>query len=114
MGTFELWKTKKGRKTRWHWHLKAGNGEIIAASEEYNSKQGAMNGIRSTRFNSILPRRFEHFIDKSGERRWNLKARNGKVLAISEGYSHESSAKQGMWSVMKNAPFAKFKEINKK
>ncbi len=25
------------------WHLKAGNGEIIAVSEAYNSKQGAIN-----------------------------------------------------------------------
>jgi uncharacterized protein YegP (UPF0339 family) len=33
--------------------LKAGNGEIIAVSEAYESKAGALNGIDSVRRNAV-------------------------------------------------------------
>lgn len=33
-------------------NLKAGNGEIIATSERYATKQGALNGIESVRKNA--------------------------------------------------------------
>ena len=29
----------------WRWHLKAGNGEIVAQGEGYVSKQGVLRGI---------------------------------------------------------------------
>ena len=37
---------------QWYWHLKAGNGEIIAVSELYTSRAAAKNGIRSVRINA--------------------------------------------------------------
>lgn len=46
---FELKKTAKGQ---FHFNLKAGNGEIIATSEMYESKASAENGIESVRKNA--------------------------------------------------------------
>jgi uncharacterized protein YegP (UPF0339 family) len=37
---------------KYRFRLKAGNGEIIATSEAYESKAGATNGIESVRKNA--------------------------------------------------------------
>lgn len=42
MGKFEIFKGKNGQ---YYFRLKAANGEIIAFSEGYTTKQGAQNGI---------------------------------------------------------------------
>jgi uncharacterized protein len=47
-GKFELYKSG----TQWRWRLKAGNGEIIASGEAYQSKSGAENGIQSVKNNA--------------------------------------------------------------
>ena len=49
MAKFELYKDKAGKH---RFRLKAGNGEIIAVSEAYNSKQSAKNGIESVKKNA--------------------------------------------------------------
>jgi uncharacterized protein YegP (UPF0339 family) len=41
--------------------------------------------------------------DKKGEFRFSLKAGNGEVIAISEGYAAKASALNGIESVRKNA-----------
>ncbi len=38
--------------TQYMFNLKAGNGEIIATSERYATKQGAQNGIESVKKNA--------------------------------------------------------------
>jgi len=48
-GKFELYKDKSGH---FRFRLKAGNGEIIASSEAYNSKASAKNGIESVKKNA--------------------------------------------------------------
>jgi len=50
--------------------------------------------------------KFELWVDKSGEYRFNLKATNGQVIATSEGYSSRASALKGIESVRNNAPGA--------
>ena len=47
--------------------------------------------------------KFELFVDKGGEYRFNLKASNGEVIASSEGYKSKASAVNGIESVKKNA-----------
>ena len=37
----------KGRDNQFYWNLKAPNHEIVASSEGYVSKQGALNGIEA-------------------------------------------------------------------
>jgi uncharacterized protein YegP (UPF0339 family) len=41
--------------------------------------------------------------DKKGEFRFSLKAGNGEIIAISEGYAAKASALNGIESVRKNA-----------
>lgn len=41
--------------------------------------------------------------DKKGEYRFSLKAGNGEIIAISEGYAAKASALNGIESVRKNA-----------
>jgi uncharacterized protein YegP (UPF0339 family) len=48
-GKFELYTDKAGK---YRFRLKAGNGEIIAVSEAYETKAGANNGIDSVRRNA--------------------------------------------------------------
>jgi len=52
MGKFEVFQSKG----KWYFRLKAGNGEIVAASEAYNTKQGALKGVASVqKFASSSP-----------------------------------------------------------
>lgn len=48
-GKFEL---KVGKSGKYHFNLKAGNGQVIATSEMYESKSSALNGIKSVRKNA--------------------------------------------------------------
>jgi uncharacterized protein YegP (UPF0339 family) len=43
---------KKGSSGKFHFNLLAGNGQVIATSETYESKQSAMNGINSVKENA--------------------------------------------------------------
>ncbi|PVE97020.1 MULTISPECIES: YegP family protein [unclassified Microbacterium] len=54
--------------------------------------------------------KFELYTDKSGEYRFRLKAGNGEVVAVSEGYSSKSSALAGIESVRRNAADAEVVE----
>jgi uncharacterized protein YegP (UPF0339 family) len=49
MGKFVV---KQSTSGKWHFVLKAGNGEIIAQSEMYESKSAAMNGVESVKKNA--------------------------------------------------------------
>ena len=57
--------------------------------------------------------KFEVYKDKAGEYRFRLKAGNGQVIAVSEGYKSKTSCMNGIESVKKNAPTAVIVEIEK-
>ena len=48
-GKFEVYQDKAGK---YRFRLKAGNGEVIAVGEAYESKAGCMKGIESVRKNA--------------------------------------------------------------
>ena len=108
-------------KTGFKFDLKAGNGEVIATSEVYTAEQSCLNGIESVRknavdakledqtvenFETVTNPKFEVYVDKAGEFRFRLKARNGEIIAISEGYKAKASCLNGIDSVRRNAPDA--------
>lgn len=122
MGKFVIKTTKSGG---FMFNLKAGNGEIIATSETYNSKDACMNGIESVKanapeaafedqtvegFTTEKNPKFEMYEDKAGEFRFRLKAKNGQIIATGEGYKAKSGCKNGIESIRKNAPDAKVEE----
>lgn len=117
MGKFVIKQAKKGLM----FNLKAGNGEIIATSETYTSEASCQNGIESVKTNAVAAKledqtveeftpvtnpKFEVYQDKAGEFRFRLKARNGEIIAVSEGYTKKASCMHGIESVRKNAPDA--------
>ena len=114
MGKFVL----KPTKTGFVFNLKAGNGEVIAVSEVYTSEKACMNGIESVRKNAVEAKledqtvegfekvtnpKFEVYVDKAGEFRFRLKARNGEIVAVGEGYKAKASCLNGIASIVKNA-----------
>lgn len=108
-------------KTGVKFDLRSGNGETIATSEAYTSEAVCRSGIESVRKIAsgakvenqteegfkILPHpKFEMYEDKSGHFRFRLKARNGKIIAVSEGYATKSGCLSGIECVKKYAPEA--------
>ena len=116
MGTFVIRETKTGVK----FNLKAGNGEIIATSEIYTTEAACRNGIESVRTNcaanvedqtvegyeTLKHPKYEVYLDKAGEYRFRLKARNGEIIAVGEGYKAKASCMNGIDSIKRNAPEA--------
>ena len=103
-GKFELYTDKAGE---YRFRLKAGNGEIILASEGYKQKASAENGIESVKKNASDDDRYERKETKSGGHMFNLKATNGQVIGTSESYTSTSGRDNGIESVKKNAPDAR-------
>ena len=114
MGKFVIRKTNTGIK----FDLKAGNGEVIATSEVYASEAACRNGVASVMKNAPVAAvenqtvegyavekhpKFEVYADKAGEFRFRLKATNGQIIAVSEGYKAMASCLNGIESVKKNA-----------
>jgi uncharacterized protein YegP (UPF0339 family) len=107
-GSFELYKDKADE---FRFRLKAGNGEIILASEGYKQRASAENGIESVRTNAPADERFERKETKNGGHMFNLKSTNGQVIGTSEVYTGTSGRDNGIESVKNNAPDAKVKDL---
>ncbi len=115
MGKFVYKETNSGG---FNFSLKAGNGEVIAVSETYTTETACLNGIESVRkaclgdiedqtvegFEPVKHPKFEVYLDKAGEYRFRLKARNGEIVATGEGYKSKSGCLNGIESIKKNAP----------
>ena len=108
----------KTTKTGFTFNLKAGNNEVIAVSEVYAAEASCKNGIESVKknapianiedqtvegFEKVSNPKFEIYTDKAGEFRFRLKATNGQIIAVSEGYKAKASCENGIASVKKNA-----------
>lgn len=103
MGKFVITLRKNGE---FQFNLKATNGQVILSSEGYTTKAACLNGVESVKKNSQLEERFEIKVAKNGKPFFNLKASNGQVIGGSQMYASERTMKQGIASVMKNAPEA--------
>lgn len=121
MSRFVLKKVNTGIK----FDLFAGNGQDILSSEVYSSRAAVLRGIESVRKNAPtahfedltaqapIPQpnpKFELYRDKSGQFRFRLRSRNGKIIAVSDGYGTKAAALGGMESVRKNAAAAALEE----
>ncbi len=112
MGKYIIKKTASGFK----FNLLATNGQVIATSEVYESLAACRGGCESvqkcapeanladlTAGGEATNPKFELYEDKAGEFRFRLKARNGQIIAVSEGYKAKASCENGIESVRKNA-----------
>ena len=102
-GKFEISKRKNGE---FQFNLKAGNGQVILASQGYADKGGCRNGIESVQKNSPDDARYERKMSSNGKWFFNLLAGNGQVIGSSEMYESEAGRENGIASVKNNAPGA--------
>lgn len=116
MGKFVIRETTTGVK----FNLKAGNGEIIATSEIYTTEAACRKGIESVKTNAnsavedqtvegyevLKHPKYEVYLDKAGEYRFRLKARNGEIIAVGESYKAKAGCMNGIDSIKRNAPEA--------
>ncbi len=105
--------------------LKAANGAILGRSETYSSQANVDNGIASVMKNAPIaevddltaadaPKRnaeFELFNGKSGEFYFRLRAKNGRILFTSEGYTTKAAANNGMEAIIELAKEAVFQDL---
>ena len=121
MGKFVVKETATGFK----FDLKATNGQVILTSEVYTTKAACRNGVESIMknapianvedqtvegFETVTHPKFEMYQDKAGEFRFRLKARNGEIIGVSEGYTSKANCVNGVESVKKNAAEAEIVE----
>lgn len=121
MGKFVIRTVNTGFK----FDLKATNGQVILTSEVYATKAACQNGVQSIMknapaanvedqtvegFETMTHPKFEMYQDKAGEYRFRLKARNGEIIGVSEGYTTKANCVNGVESVKKNAADAEIVE----
>ena len=112
---FEIKKSKNGQFV---FSLFATNGQVIATGgEAYASLDACKGGVESVRkncaahvedqtvngFAPLTHPKYELYKDKGGQFRFRLKASNGEIVAVSEGYKAKASAKNGIASIGRNA-----------
>lgn len=121
MGKFVIKQTEAGCR----FNLVAGNGQVIGSSQTYSSLDTCKNGIESVKTNAPIANiedqtkegyeektnpKFEIYLDKAGEYRFRLTAKNGQNILASEGYSQLAGCTNGIESVKNNAPEAEVVE----
>jgi uncharacterized protein YegP (UPF0339 family) len=89
---FELF---RGRDGQFYFHLRAGNGERILASEGYTTRSAAIAGINSVKANGTSERRFLFREARDGSHYFVLTATNGRIIGVSEMYVSKSNAERG-------------------
>ena len=98
---FEIYQSENTKK--FHFRLKARNGEIILTGQGYKDKAGCENGVASVAKNGTEEKRFEIKEAKDGRQYFVLKATNGQIIGQSQMYKTASGLKNGIASVGKNA-----------
>lgn len=106
-------------------NLVAGNGQVIATSQIYKSIASCKEGIESVKANAPIAEiedqtkegfeektnpKFEIYLDKAGEYRFRLTAKNGQTIAASEGYAQMAGCTNGIESVKTNVTEATIEE----
>ncbi|MBO4798956.1 MAG: YegP family protein [Candidatus Methanomethylophilaceae archaeon] len=121
MGKFKI---KKAKNEEFMFNLLASNGQVICSSQMYKALPSAKNGIESVKknccsavedqtvegFEKLKNPKYELYTDNAGEFRFRLKAGNGEIIAVSEGYKSKAGALNGIDSIQRNAPDAEVVE----
>lgn len=103
MGKFVITTRKNGE---FQFNLLATNGQVILTSQGYATKASCLNGVESVKKNAQTKARFDTKVAANGKPFFNLMATNGQIIGSSQMYANEVNMKNGIASVMKNAPEA--------
>lgn len=97
--------------------LRSANGQSIATSECYATEAACRRGAESVRVNAAAPvedltavpprtlsnPKYQLYRDKQGQFRFRLRARNGRIIAVSQAYRSKVACLEGIDSVRVNA-----------
>lgn len=103
----------KGKDDHFFFHLKAGNGEIILASQGYTAKASCQNGVDSVATNSKDEGNFEKKVAKDDRHYFVLHAANKQVIGNSQMYTTTSARDHGIHSVHDNATQAEVFDLTR-
>lgn len=97
---------------KFRFRLRAENNQIVAVSEGYENHAGVLNGVKSVQSNCgsaiedmtietprITNPKYQVFYDKSCGYRFHLNAKNGEIIAVSEGYETKEGCMNGIKAV---------------
>lgn len=121
-GQFEMRETSNGQP---YFVLKAKNGAIIGRSETYSSQANADNGVASVMKNAAgaeledltaadAPKRkaeFEMFNGSRGGVFFRMRAKNGEILFVSQGYASKQAAQKGIETIVELAKEAELQDL---
>jgi uncharacterized protein YegP (UPF0339 family) len=106
---YQVYKDMSGK---FRFRLRAENNKIVAVSEAYERKAGAMKGVKSVQSNcqseiedttiqseKIANPKYQIFADIASKYRFNLSASNGEIIATSEGYETKQGCTNGIKAV---------------
>ena len=95
-----------GADEQYYFRLRAGNGEVILASEGYSREAGCRNGIASVKENSVRDDCFRRKLTGDNQYHFVLVAANGESIGQSEAYSSEAACENGIEAVKREASAA--------
>lgn len=105
---FEIKISENGK---YHFNLKAGNGQVILSSGLYETLDAAQTAISDTRAAAEADTNFERKTSTADEPYFVLNGPDEKMLGRSEMYSSTSAMENGIESVKKNAPDAEVVQV---
>lgn len=94
------YETFVGKDGKYYFHLLAGNGEKVLASQGYETASGCQNGMGSVNVNGVDAANYELRTAVDGTVYFVLKAGNGEVVGMSEFYVSQSNAQRGLNTVV--------------
>ncbi|MGJ8657579.1 MAG: YegP family protein [Akkermansiaceae bacterium] len=106
---FEIYQSEKTKK--FHYRLKAANGQIILSGQAYKDKASCANGVESVLKNGADENRYEIKESTDGRKYFVLKSSNGQIIGQSQMYKSESGLKNGIMSVGNNIADSRLKDL---
>ncbi|MFO0675678.1 MAG: YegP family protein [Polyangiaceae bacterium] len=85
-----------GEDGKYYFHLRAGNGEIVLASQGYATKSNATRAIATVKATGIYPSNYEVVETIDGQWSVRLVSSNGAILARGESYVSKSNANRAI------------------
>jgi len=86
----------KGLDSKYYFHVRALNGEIVLQSQAYTTRTSALNGAVSVNTNGAIAARYTVKPAADGQYYFTLKAANGATIARSETYATKYNAERAV------------------
>jgi uncharacterized protein len=110
MAKFPKYIIKRSSNYQYYWVLFAVNGNAILNSETYVTKQGALDGIASSKKN-IADSNFQRKTSSNWQYFFNQVANNSQVIGTSEMYNSSQAREDGISAVKRDAPIAEIEDL---